>query len=71
MSDLSLRAKLEQLSLESFRIHGISFRPIRTDADLAYAIFDCQLNEEQWDFVNPADSPSVGRIFIPKTISLA
>ena len=63
MSDLSLRAKLEQLSLESFRMHGISFRPIRTDADLAYAIFDCQLNEEQWDFVNPAGF-SIGRAYL-------
>ena len=41
-----LRTSLEQLPEEAFIGDGISFRPIRTDADLAYAIFDCQLNEE-------------------------
>lgn len=58
-----LRTSLEQLPEEAFIGDGISFRPIRTDADLAYAIFDCQLNEEQWDFVNPAGF-SIGRAYL-------
>lgn len=63
MSHLSLRASLENLPTEAFTYDAISFRPIRTDADLAYAIFDCQLIEAQWDFVNPAGF-SIGRAYL-------
>lgn len=63
LSDSSLRAKLEQLPVEAFVGEGVSFRPIRTEADLVYAIFDCRLFEEQWDFVNPAGF-SIGRAYL-------
>ena len=63
MIDFSLRSKLDQLPPESLRLDSLSFRPIRTDADLAYAIFDCQLTREQWDFVNPAGF-SIGRAYL-------
>ena len=63
MNDLSLRSKLEQLPPESLQLGGVSFRPIRTDADLVYAIFDCQLTEEQWEYVNPAGF-SIGRAYL-------
>lgn len=59
----SLRTKLEHLPPEAFVGDSLSFRPIRTEADLAYAIFDCQLTGEQWDFVNPAGF-SIGRAYL-------
>ncbi len=63
MSNLPLRAKLEQLPAEAFVGEGVSFRPIRTEEDLVYALFDCQLTKEQQDFVNPA-SFSIGRAYL-------
>lgn len=63
MMDYSLRAKLDQLPPESLRLDGISFRPIRTEADLVYAIFDCQLTEKQQEMVNPAGF-SIGRAYL-------
>lgn len=63
MHNLSLRAKLEQLPPEYFNMDGIGFHPIRTDADLSYAIFDCQLTAEQQDYVNPAGF-SIGRAYL-------
>ena len=63
MIDYSLRAKLDQLPPESLHLDSISFRPIRTEADLVYAIFDCQLTEEQQEMVNPAGF-SIGRAYL-------
>ena len=63
MTDSSLRTRLDHLPSEAFQGDGLSFRPIRTDADLAYAIFDCQLMEEQKELVNPAGF-SIGRAYL-------
>ena len=60
---MTLHATLDQLPAEAFAGEGVSFRPIRTEADLVYAIFDCQLTEEQWNFVNPAGF-SIGRAYL-------
>ena len=59
----SLRTSFYILPAEALVGDGVSFRPIRTEADLAYAIFDCQLTREQWDFVNPAGF-SIGRAYL-------
>lgn len=60
---MNLRASLDHLPVEAYVGEGISFRPIRTEADLAYAIFDCQLTEEQQELVNPAGF-SIGRAYL-------
>ena len=59
----SLRTSFYILPAEALVGDGVSFRPIRTEADLAYAIFDCQLTREQWEFVNPAGF-SIGRAYL-------
>ena len=61
--NLTLHKSLDRLPPEAFQGDGISFRPIRTDADLSYAIFDCQLTEEQKELVNPAGF-SIGRAYL-------
>ena len=63
MNHPSLRASLDQLPAEAFEGDGLSFRPIRTEADLVYAIFDCQLTDEQQELVNPAGF-SIGRAYL-------
>ena len=63
MDDLSLRTKLDNLPINAFIGDGISFRSIRMEADLVYAIFDCQLTEEQQEYVNPAGF-SIGRAYL-------
>lgn len=63
MDYLFLRTTLDHLSAEAFKGEAVSFRPIRTEADLAYAVFDCHLTEEQWNYVNPAGF-SIGRAYL-------
>lgn len=60
---MSLRTELEKLPREVFANEKISFRAIREEDDLAYAIFDCRLTEEQKELVNPAGF-SIGRAFL-------
>ena len=60
---MTLCASLGRLPSEAFHLDSISFRPIRTEADLVYAIFDCQLTEEQQEMVNPAGF-SIGRAYL-------
>lgn len=63
MNHPSFRASLDKLPAEAFVGEGVSFRPIGTEADLAYAIFDCHLTEEQQELVNPAGF-SIGRAYL-------
>lgn len=63
MDTLSLRDRLERFPAETYIGEKVSFRPIRTEEDLAYAIFECHLTKEQEDLVNPAGF-SIGRAYL-------
>lgn len=60
---MTFREKLENLPQSAFAGETVLLRPIKNEEDLAYAIFDCTLTEEQRGFVNPA-SFSIGRAFL-------
>ncbi|MBR6006691.1 MAG: GNAT family N-acetyltransferase [Clostridia bacterium] len=61
----SFREKLLALPAELFCGEGekVGFRPIRTEAELVYAIFDCSIPAEQQELVNPAGF-SIGRAYL-------
>lgn len=60
---MCLYAELENLPADAFTNGSVSFRAIKTEDDLAYAIFDCELDEAQKELVNPAGF-SIGRAFL-------
>ena len=62
---MSLREKLERLPADAFREERIQITPLRNEADLIYALFDCKLKEDQVDLVNPA-SFSIGRAYLSR-----
>lgn len=51
---MSLRSDLKKLSPEDWRNKRIKLRPLLTEDNLIYAACDCQLTEEQQEWVNPA-----------------
>lgn len=51
---MSLRSDLKKLSPEDWRNERIKLRPLLTEDNLIYAACDCQLTEEQQEWVNPA-----------------
>ena len=55
--------RLSRLPEGCFSNETVLFRHIETEADLAYAIFDCTLPEEQRGLVTPA-SFSIGRAYL-------
>ena len=55
--------ELSGLPADAFQNDLVRLRPIRAEADLAYAIFDCQLTKEQQEVVNPAGF-SIGRAYL-------
>ncbi|MBR4701696.1 MAG: GNAT family N-acetyltransferase [Oscillospiraceae bacterium] len=59
----SLSAALKKLPEEVFSNDTVFFRHIETEQDLAYAIFDCKLREDQRDLVTAA-SFSIGRAYL-------
>ena len=54
---------LSALPADAFENDTVSFRLIRNAADLAYAVIECQLTEEQKELVNPAGF-SIGRAWL-------
>ena len=60
---MSLRAALERIDDTVWRGEGVCIKPIETQEELAYAIFVCQLDEEQKELVNPAGF-SIGRAYL-------
>lgn len=59
----SLSAALKKLPQDVFSNETVLFRHIDNESDLAYAIFDCKLKDEQRDLVTPA-SFSIGRAYL-------
>ncbi len=60
---MSLRADLEKLSAEHWQNTHVKIRPLSTQADLIYAVHDCQLTDAQKELVNPAWF-SIGRAYL-------
>ena len=46
-----------------FSNDAVSIRPIQTERDLAYAVFECELTDAQRELVNPAGF-SIGRAYL-------
>lgn len=62
---MSLRTELEKLSENNWSNDIVLFRPVKTEDDLIYAAYDCQLEDEQKDLVNPAWF-SIGRAYLSR-----
>lgn len=62
---MSLRTDLEKLPERCWQNSYVKIGPLRTEADLIYAGYDCRLNDEQKDLVNPAWF-SIGRAYLFK-----
>lgn len=62
---MSLRSNLERIDIGNWKNSQVQIRPIKTEADLIYAIFQCRLNEAQKDLVNPAGF-SIGRAYLSR-----
>ena len=60
---MSIRADLERTAAPYWRGDRVSFRPIATEEDLAWALFVCRLTGEQEDLVNPP-AFSIGRAYL-------
>ena len=54
---------LSRMPSEAFAGDRVFFRHIQAQKDLVYAIFECQLTEEQQELVNPAGF-SIGRAYL-------
>lgn len=62
-NDMSLKTELDRLDDTIWQGDGVCIKPIETQDELIYAIFECQLNEEQTELVNPAGF-SIGRAYL-------
>lgn len=60
---MGLRTALENTASALWSDERTRIKPITTQADLIYAIFDCRLIEEQEELVNPAGF-SIGRAYL-------
>ena len=60
---MSLRFALEHVNDAVWHGERVCIRPIKTQEELAYAIFGCRLDEEQKELVNPAGF-SIGRAYL-------
>lgn len=54
---------LDHLPAAALTNDRVFFRPIKTETDLAYAVLDCSLTDEQQELVNPAGF-SIGRAYL-------
>ena len=60
---MSLRFDLRQLDSKLWSNDEVLFQPLKTEEDLVYATYDCQLSEKQKDMINPAWF-SIGRAYL-------
>ena len=60
-----LRDEIELVNENLWSDGKVIIKPIRTEAELAYAIFECQLTAEQQECVNPAGF-SIGRAYLAR-----
>lgn len=50
---MSLRAELENVDVKKWENSRVKIKPLTTQDELIYAGFDCQLTEEQREFISP------------------
>lgn len=62
-NNMGLRTILGHTDSAAWSDERVCIKPITTQADLIYAIFECQLTEEQKELVNPAGF-SIGRAYL-------
>ena len=60
---MSLRSDLEKVSGEFWQNGFVSVRPVKTQADLVYAAYECRLTDAQKEMVNPGWF-SIGRAYL-------
>ncbi len=62
---MGIRSALETVASDLWSNMRVSIRPLKTESDLVYAAYECQLDEKQKELVNPAWF-SVGRAYLFK-----
>ena len=60
---MRLRTALMNVDEQFWKNETVQIKPLKTQDELIYAIFDCQLTEEQKEYVNPAGF-SIGRAYL-------
>ncbi len=60
---MSIRTDLERVAGASWSDEHVCIKPMETQNDLVYALFGCQLTEEQKELVNSAGF-SIGRAYL-------
>lgn len=62
---MSIRTDLERVANARWFDDRVCIKPMETQDDLIYALFECQLTEEQKQLVNPAGF-SIGRAYLSR-----
>ena len=60
---MALRKALEAVEGRLWSVTRVHIKPLKTETDLIYAAYECQLSKEQQDLVNPAWF-SIGRAYL-------
>lgn len=60
---MGIRSALETVGSDLWSNARVSIRPLKTESDLIYAAYECQLDDKQKELVNPAWF-SVGRAYL-------
>ena len=60
---MGIRSALETVSIDLWSDARVSIRPLKTESDLIYATYECQLEAWQKELVNPAWF-SIGRAYL-------
>ncbi len=60
---MGIRSDLETVGMELWSDARVSIRPLKTESDLIYAAYECQLDDGQKELVNPAWF-SIGRAYL-------
>ena len=66
---MGLRTDLKNTDRNVWTDGRVTIKPIETEEELAYAVFFCELREEQKEFVNPATF-SIGRAYLSREDNL-
>lgn len=62
---MGIRSALETVGSDLWSNMRVSIRPLKTESDLIYAAYECQLDDKQKELVNPAWF-SIGRAYLFK-----
>lgn len=62
---MSLREELESLNMNEWQNDLVKIRPLTTEKELVFAAYECQLTDEQKNFVSPIWF-TIGRAYLYK-----